>query len=150
MPSPYEDSDTIAFRHGRWLLVAQGIVFVLAGGWALVTDLVGGGLAAVAGVALPAALAGIVAGTGLVSLLCAARVRAAKTLVCVQAPVFLILFMVSAATRKSGQWQSVFGYDATASLVYLVIGLIGLVLVMWLFRRALGERGDPGHALRRR
>ena len=150
MPPPYENSDNIAFRHGRWLLVAQGVVFVLAGGWALVMDLFDGGNAVVAGVHVPAALAGIIAGAGLASLVCSLRPRAAKVLVCLQTPLFLILFMVSAATRNSGQWQAVFGYDAASSLAYLVVGLLGLVLVMWLFRHALSERDGPTGAMRRR
>jgi hypothetical protein len=129
------NSNDVAFRHGRWLLVVQGAVFLVAGGWALVLGLSGAGL--------PMAMAGIVAVMGLASLACALRRRAGAVLVCVQAPLFLILFMVSAATRHSGVWQTVFGYDSAMSLAYLVIGLLGLVGVMTLFQHALSERGEP-------
>jgi hypothetical protein len=130
------NSNDAAFRHGRWFLVVQGAVFLVAGGWTLVMGLSGAG-------PVPMAMAGIVAVMGLASLVCALRRRAGAVLVCVQAPLFLILFMVSAATRHSGVWQTVFGYDSVTSLAYLVIGLLGLVGVMTLFQHALSERDGP-------
>jgi hypothetical protein len=76
-------------------------------------------------------------------LACALRRRAGTVLVRVLAPQFVILFVVAAATRKSSGWQTVFGYDAVDSLVYLVIGLLGLVMVKWLFPHALSARDQP-------
>lgn len=130
------------------MLVAQGVVFALVGGWVLAMALFGGGRSLVFGLEVPAALAGIVTAAGLASLACALRRRAAAVLVCVQAPLFLILFMVSAATRHSGAWQTVFGYNAVTSLVYLVVGLLGFAMVMWLFPHALSERDRPTSATR--
>jgi len=132
------------------VLVGQGAVFLLVGGWALAVALLGGGRPVVLGLQVPAALAGIVAAAGVASLACALRRRAGAVLVCVQAPLFLILFMVSAATRNSGVWQTVFGYDPATSLAYLVIGLLGLVMVMWLFPHALSERDGPTGQMHRR
>lgn len=137
MPSRIENSNDVAFRRGRWILVAQGVVFLLGGGWALL----GGG--DVFGHHVPPAMSGIIAAWGLASLLCALRRRAGAVLVCVQAPLFLILFMASAATRNSGAWQTVFGYEAATALAYLVIGLLGFFMVMWSFPHALSERDQP-------
>jgi hypothetical protein len=138
-----QDSNAVAFRHGRWVLVAQGIVFALAGAWSLGTVLFTGVRPVLFGVQVPLGMAGIVGVLGLVSLACALRRRAGTILVRVQAPLFMILFMLAAATRNSGVWQAVFGYDTVDALVYLVIGLLGLVLVMWLFPHALSERDQP-------
>ncbi|EWM18708.1 hypothetical protein [Kutzneria sp. 744] len=149
MSARSENSNVAAFRRGRWILAGQGLVFLLAGGWALVTAWLGGSHAVVFGTPVPTGLAGIVATAGLASVVCASNRRAGSVFVCVQAPLFLILFMVSAATRHSGVWQSVFGYDSAMSLAYLVIGLLGLFLVMWMFPHAISERDRPRLRIRR-
>jgi hypothetical protein len=142
-------SNDLAFRRGRWILVGQGVVFVLAGGWALTMALIGGGYVFVADVHVPAAQAGLVAATGLASLACALRRRAAALLSGVQASLFWLLFVVSAAVRDSGPWQALFGYDAGGSLAYLAIAVLGLVLVLWLFPRALSDPDWPASVMRR-
>ncbi|GAA3440512.1 hypothetical protein [Kutzneria kofuensis] len=143
-----DGSNDLAFRRGRWILVGQGIVFALAGGWAFVMALLQGQVF-VAGVHVPAVQAGIIAVTGLVSLACALRRRAAALLSGVQSSLFWLLFVVSAAVRDSGPWQEVFGYDAGASLAYLVVAILGLVLVLWLFPRALSDPDWPSSVMRR-
>ena len=130
-------SNDVAFRRGRWILVAQGILFAGAGGWALAT-----------GAFVPAGEAGVIAAFGLASLACALRRRAAALLVGIHATLFWLLFVVSAAVRDSGMWQQVFGYDAADSLAYLVVAVLGLVLVMWLFARALGDPDWPSSVMR--
>jgi hypothetical protein len=144
-----DGSNDLAFRRGRWILVGQGVVFVLAGGWALTMALIGGGYVFVADVHVPAAQAGLVAATGLASLACALRRRAAALLSGVQASLFWLLFVVSAAVRDSGPWQALFGYDAGGSLAYLAIAVLGLVLVLWLFPRALSDPDWPASVMRR-
>ena len=49
----------------------------------------------------------------------------------------------------SGPWQAVFGYDAGGSLAYLAVAVLGLVLVMWLFPRALSDPDWPSSVRRR-
>jgi hypothetical protein len=142
-------SNDLAFRRGRWILVGQGVVFALAGGWALAMALMGGGYVSVAGVHVPAVQAGVIAATGLVSLACALRRRAAALLSGVQASLFWVLFVVSAAVRDSGPWQALFGYDAGGSLAYLAVAVLGLLLVLWLFPRALSDPDWPSSVMRR-
>jgi hypothetical protein len=134
-------SNELAFRRGRWILVAQGVVFVAFGVWALVRG-------RVFGLDVPIAQAVIIGVTGLASLGCALRRRAAALLSGVQASLFWLLFVVSAATRASGMWQQVFGYDAADSLLYLAVAILGLVLVLWLFARALGDPDWPSSVMR--
>lgn len=143
-----EGSNDIAFRRGRWILVGQGVVFLVAGGWAFALALATGSMS-VFGIQVPAAQAGIVAAFGLASLVCALRRRWAALLSGIQASLGWLLFVVSAAVRDSGPWQQVFGYDAAGSLAYLVIAVLGLVLVMWLFARALGDPDWPSSVMRR-
>jgi hypothetical protein len=144
-----DGSNDVAFRRGRWILVGQGVVFLVAGGWALAMALLSGGYVYVLGVHVPAVQAGIVAVTGVASLACALRRRAAALLSGIQSSLFWLLFVVSAAVRDSGPWQAVFGYDAGGSLAYLVIAVLGLVLVLWLFPRALSDPDWPNSVMRR-
>lgn len=134
-----EGGNDIAFRRGRWILVGQGILFLAGGGYTLVT-----------GEVLPAVQAGIIVAVGLASLGCALRRRAAALLAGIQSTLFWLLFVVSAAVRDSGAWQQVFGYDAVDSLAYLVVSVLGLVLVLWLFARALSDPDWPTSVMRQK
>ena len=155
MPTRHETIDPIAngsnegaFHTGRWIVLAQGIVFVLAGGGALAMALLGGGSVLVFGARVPAVQAGIIAALGLVSLVCTLRRRWAALLSGVQSTLFWVLFIVSAAVRRPGPWQSVFGDDPACALIYLVVSLLGLVLVLWLFARALSDPDWPHSVMR--
>ncbi|MBV9845002.1 MAG: hypothetical protein JOZ47_08020 [Kutzneria sp.] len=139
-------SNTLAFRRGRWVLLAQGVLLIALGCWALASGLRDGGDRGTLFVVfhITVVQAAVLLGWGVVTLACTLTRPAAATLACVQAMGFWVLFILASTIQDAGFWQVLLGYDPRDAFVYLILSVLGLVMVLWLFARALTDPNWPG------
>lgn len=130
-----QDADAVAFQHGRPVLLAQGALLIVLGVWAGVATAVGGEAARALVFHVSWPFAGVLLVTGAASTLSTLSRKAGTRYVSVQAVAYLLLFVYVSATPSVA--LPPLGFDTADDFLFLALAILGLVMVMWLFARAM-------------
>jgi hypothetical protein len=139
------DPDPPRFRQARPILLAEGILLVALGIWAVIAAVGYHGTApdgaAVLGMRFTMIHALVILGTGALAVVATADRRLGLTFAGLQTVGYLFVFIISAGNVNSFS-------DGADSILHGALSALGLVLVMWIAARALN--GDSFRRTRER
>jgi hypothetical protein len=129
-------ADVAAFARGRFVLIGQGAVLLVLAVWALI-----GGPDVLVFHLTPVStlLLGL---TGAASVVCAADRHAGRIFAIVQAVGYLLLFVFASAAESAA--RPPVGFTAADTFLFMALSILGVVLVLWLYARAMSDPSWQG------